>query len=248
MPRWNTTTDEERFLAKVRKEPNGCWTWLAANIQGYGVFSIGPPWRPVRAHRWAYQHWVEPLLAGEPLHHECENPPCVNPAHLTPKTTSTHGPLHRELRKTCKRGHEWTPKNTHIDRRGNRHCRECQNFRARESRRRSALTNTRAVQNAKKTHCKRGHAFTDENTIRTNSGGRTCRACRDAANRSHYEAHREDGRRRGEERRRAAGVPLANARKTHCKYGHPFDEMNTYVYAAGRRCRTCDRLRHAGKL
>lgn len=33
-----------------------------------------------------------------------------------------------------------------------------------------------------------------------------------------------------------------NARKTHCKWGHPFDEVNTYRKADGtRKCRACAR-------
>jgi len=39
-------------------------------------------------------------------------------------------------------------------------------------------------------------------------------------------------------RRAPAGHP--NARKTHCKRGHPFDAANTYYAPGGqRRCRTC---------
>lgn len=47
---------------------------------------------------------------------------------------------------------------------------------------------------------------------------------------------------------RGEGGSAQNARKTHCKHGHPFDETNTYfVHTAGRSggrvCRTCGRLR-----
>lgn len=34
----------------------------------------------------------------------------------------------------------------------------------------------------------------------------------------------------------------ASAAKTHCPYGHPYNESNTYVWRGGRYCRTC---RHA---
>lgn len=34
-----------------------------------------------------------------------------------------------------------------------------------------------------------------------------------------------------------------NKVKTHCKYGHPFDEKNTYIYKnGGRHCRKCDAI------
>lgn len=48
---------------------------------------------------------------------------------------------------------------------------------------------------------------------------------------------------RGENVRRGVSGPAVNARKTHCKRGHPFDEQNTRIIDAGRRCRTCDNLR-----
>ena|ERR1017187_5792568 len=35
------------------------------------------------------------------------------------------------------------------------------------------------------------------------------------------------------------------ARQTHCIYGHPFDEANTYVAPRGRACRECHRIRTA---
>ena len=39
--------------------------------------------------------------------------------------------------------------------------------------------------------------------------------------------------------------PMAiNARRTHCKSGHPFDDANTHITSTGRRlCRTCDKIR-----
>lgn len=42
-------------------------------------------------------------------------------------------------------------------------------------------------------------------------------------------------------------IQAANAAKTHCKHGHPFDEANTYIRASdnGRICRTCQRERMA---
>lgn len=36
-----------------------------------------------------------------------------------------------------------------------------------------------------------------------------------------------------------------NARKTHCKNGHPFTQDNTYYEGHWRRCRTCNRAKVA---
>ena len=39
---------------------------------------------------------------------------------------------------------------------------------------------------------------------------------------------------------RGLGVSGVNARKTHCKHGHPYDERNTYKMPnGGRDCRVC---------
>lgn len=40
----------------------------------------------------------------------------------------------------------------------------------------------------------------------------------------------------------------ANARKTHCPHGHPYDEANTYrPTRGGRMCRECARIRRSAK-
>lgn len=43
---------------------------------------------------------------------------------------------------------------------------------------------------------------------------------------------------------RGVGLSAQNARKTHCKHGHPFDAKNTRITPEGfRACRACERLR-----
>lgn len=46
---------------------------------------------------------------------------------------------------------------------------------------------------------------------------------------------------------RANGWSGVNARKTHCKNGHPFDESTTKLKPLGRECRTCDADRQRAK-
>ena len=47
-----------------------------------------------------------------------------------------------------------------------------------------------------------------------------------------------------ENMRRGNGASGRNARKTHCKHGHPFDEDNTMFNCRGDRvCRVCNALR-----
>lgn len=40
---------------------------------------------------------------------------------------------------------------------------------------------------------------------------------------------------------RGVGAPAQNARKTHCKWGHPFEGENVIRRPDGRECRTCAR-------
>lgn len=79
---------EVRFWAKVRVgEAHECWPWTASVFKdryGYGKFQAGQgigKTRVVYAHRYAYS-LTRQLPAGLEIRHRCDNPVCVNPAHL----------------------------------------------------------------------------------------------------------------------------------------------------------------------
>jgi hypothetical protein len=97
-----TGTLAERFAAKHAEAMTGCWLWTGATgSDGYGhMLADG---RIVGAHRIAYELYVGAIPRGAEVHHACEVPLCVNPAHLIAVTRTEHRGFERAL--LCSRGH-----------------------------------------------------------------------------------------------------------------------------------------------
>lgn len=107
-------TMEERFWSKVDRAGDGeCWCWNGTKISGYGivVLWIDKKRKHKRAHRLSYELNIGPIPEGMEVCHRCDNPPCVNPAHLF---LGTHGDNVRDMHRKGR----WNPGNRNGERNG----------------------------------------------------------------------------------------------------------------------------------
>jgi hypothetical protein len=123
----------ERFSDRYFSEPNcGCWLWLGAlNDKGYACFESE---HGQTGHRFAYIHFIGPVLEGLVLDHKCRTRSCVNPWHLEAVTNLENirrgvVGINSRSKTHCPKGHDYNAENTAV-RCGKRQCRTCENARS----------------------------------------------------------------------------------------------------------------------
>lgn len=224
------TTERTAFDLRVFVPEEPCWIWHGyIGHKGYGSFIH----RGTRrfAHRAAYEIYVGPIPDGYEVHHKCFNRACVNPRHLEATTHIDNVAASTAVRTHCMNGHPFDEANTIYVNNGTvRACLTCR----REAGKRNAAKKRRADgrRELSKTHCPKGHEYTDANTYYEMVNGYRTRKCVEC--------------RRIRQRKPGGYLEAGRLRRSDsdcCPHGHAFTPENTYTAPNGRYryCRICNR-------
>lgn len=159
-----------RLMSKVEINASECWIFTGyRNKYGYGQIMVNG--KKTEAHRLAYVLTHGPVPIGMELDHDCHDPSVCAGGNSCPHRPCCN-PDHvkpRTHRENCATGRSCGPPLSSID----------------------TAWRSSAMARAAKTHCLRGHEFTDANTI-TDRNKRRCRTCYILQQRG-YRAERKRG-------------------------------------------------------
>lgn len=132
-------------LAARTERVGDCLVWTGCRDRdGYGWITINYEQLYVHRVAWALKHG--PIPDGMQVLHACDNPPCLNTAHLflgtnldniADKVAKGRSRNQNQNKTHCPAGHPYDRDNTYLDpTRHARHCRACMRQRSRPRRRR----------------------------------------------------------------------------------------------------------------